>query len=557
MTQDHPKIAVIGCGYWGQNLVRNFAQIGHLAAVSDYSPETAAKFGAEYKVPALGYDAVLADKTIDGVVLATPAELHAQMGLAALHAGKHVYVEKPLALNLDDARQMVELAASKGSTLMVGHLLQYHPAFLKVKSLLKEGELGRLEYVYSNRLNFGKIRQEENVFWSFAPHDISMILALTGELPETVRTEASHYLSKHVADTTLTHMHFPSGVNAHIFVSWLHPFKEQKLVVIGTEGMLTFTDNEPWDKKLALYKHKVVWKNGVPEPEKADPIHIPLEQSEPLKIECQHFVDCIKTGQRPNTDGAEGMRVLRVLNAAEDSAQAKGNAVSLSGRAVNNADNKSGGSSGVASGVSGAAAQVAAGEHEGVTVHESAYVDDGCVIGEGTKIWHFAHVLKGTTIGKGCSIGQNVMVGPDVSVGDQCKIQNNVSLYKGVRLANGVFCGPSCVFTNVLNPRATVERKDEFRETPVGEGATIGANATIVCGHSLGAYCMIGAGAVVTKDVSAHALMVGVPARQKGWVSHDGEILGDDLVCPRSGRAYELTKDGRLTEKKNSKGKVA
>lgn len=181
-------------------------------------------------------------------------------------------------------------------------------------------------------------------------------------------------------------------------------------------------------------------------------------------------------------------------------------------------------------------------------VHESAYVDDGCRIGTGTKIWHFAHVLSDTTIGQNCVLGQNVVAGPHVTIGDGCKIQNNVSVYKDVTLEDDVFCGPSCVFTNVLNPRAHVQRKDEFKPTLVKRGATIGANATIVCGHSLGEYCMIGAGAVVTHDVLPHALMVGVPARRVGWVSHDGEILGPDLVCPRSGRAYEET-DGLLKEK--------
>lgn len=182
-------------------------------------------------------------------------------------------------------------------------------------------------------------------------------------------------------------------------------------------------------------------------------------------------------------------------------------------------------------------------------VHESSYVDDGCTIGSGTKIWHFSHILGGVNIGKDCIIGQNAMIGPDVKIGNRCKIQNNISLYKGVELEDDVFCGPSCVFTNVLNPRAFVERKDEFRLTKIGKGATIGANATIVCGNTIGAYCMIGAGAVITSDVKAHALMLGVPARQKGWVSHDGEILGDDLICPRSNRRYEIDTNGNLQEK--------
>ncbi len=179
----------------------------------------------------------------------------------------------------------------------------------------------------------------------------------------------------------------------------------------------------------------------------------------------------------------------------------------------------------------------------GVLIHQSSYVDDGVEIGAGTKIWHFCHVLKGSRIGADCSIGQNVMIGPDVSVGRGCKIQNNVSLYAGVQLADDVFCGPSCVFTNVTTPRAHVQRKDEFRSTPVGKGASIGANATILCGHALGDYCMIGAGAVVTRDVPHHALMIGAPARRIGWVSRTGDRLSDDLLCGRTGERYRAHGD--------------
>jgi acetyltransferase-like isoleucine patch superfamily enzyme len=175
--------------------------------------------------------------------------------------------------------------------------------------------------------------------------------------------------------------------------------------------------------------------------------------------------------------------------------------------------------------------------------HESAYIDADCDIGAGTKIWHFSHVCRGSKIGRDCVIGQNVMIGPDAVVGERCKIQNNVSIFRGVKLEDGVFCGPCCVFTNVINPRAELERKDEFRPTVVGRGATIGANATIVCGHRLGPYSFVAAGAVVTRDVPAHALVAGNPARQMGWMSRAGYQLGADLVCPRTGERYSL--DGR------------
>ena len=183
-----------------------------------------------------------------------------------------------------------------------------------------------------------------------------------------------------------------------------------------------------------------------------------------------------------------------------------------------------------------------------VFVHESSYIDQGCTIGAGTKIWHFSHVMEGSQIGRNCVIGQNVMIGPSVKIGDRCKIQNNVSLYTGVILEDGVFCGPSCVFTNVTNPRAEIERKNEFRDTRVGRGATIGANATIICGHDLGDYSFVAAGAVVTRDVPAYALVAGVPAKRIGWISSAGERLGEDLVCPRTGQRYEELGDGKLVK---------
>ena len=513
------KLSVIGCGYWGKNLVRNFAELGVLKSVCDNNQELATTTSQAYGVPSLSLEEVL-KSDIEAVVIAAPAAHHYEITQKALKAGKHVFVEKPLSLKVEDAQHLCDLALQTDRILMVGHLLQYHSAFIELKHLISKGNLGRLLYIYSNRLNLGKFRNEENILWSFAPHDISMILGLAGDLPETVYATGACHLNPRIHDVTTTHLSFKNGIQAHIFVSWLHPYKEQKLVVVGDRGMAVFDDSLPWGEKLKLYPHQVTWVKGLPHPEKAEVINVPIEISEPLKLECQHFIDCIKNKQKPHTDGFEGLHVLQVLDAAQQSLHTK-TTISLKN------------------------------EVHPYYKHETAIVDHGCEIGKGTKIWHFSHILKGTKIGEDCNIGQNVVIGPDVIVGNQCKIQNNVSLYKGVILEDGVFCGPSCVFTNVHNPRATIERKDEFLSTHVERGVTIGANATIICGNRLGAYSLIGAGAVVTKEVKQHAVMVGNPAKQIGWVSHAGEKLADDLVCPRERRHYQLNTHGNLEEIKN------
>jgi UDP-2-acetamido-3-amino-2,3-dideoxy-glucuronate N-acetyltransferase len=386
--------------------------------------------------------------------------------------------------------------------------------------MVAAGELGRLQHVYSHRLNFGKIRREEDILWSFAPHDISMILSLFGEEPERVSAIGSCFLHASIADMTTTHLEFPGGGRAHVFVSWLHPHKVQQLVVVGDESMAVFDDTQPWESKLAVYPHRIEWRNGSPITHKADVKWVKLDETEPLKEEARHFLACIAGETNCITDGDEATRVLKVLRASQESISA-GGPVYLSDLSSQRPE-------------------------QSYYIHPSSYVDEGGKIGNGTKIWHFSHVLSGSQVGNDCVIGQNVVIGPDVTIGNNCKIQNNVSVYNGVTLEDGVFCGPSCVFTNVINPRSEIERKDEFRPTLVRQGATIGANATIVCGVELGEYCFIGAGAVVTRDVPAFALITGVPAKQKGWVSHSGEVLEDDLVCPGSGRRYKLNESGNI-----------
>lgn len=313
------NIAVVGCGYWGKNLVRNMHEIGALAAVSDSNAEHAETFAAEYDVHALSFHGVLERDDIEGVVLAVPAPLHASMAIAAFKAGKHVFVEKPIALSQEDAIDMIEAAQNANRHLMVGHLLHYHSAFLKLKQMVQDGVFGTLRHITSNRLSFGKIRTEENVLWSFSPHDISMILGLADQTPTQV---AAAYIASlpesPLASTATVHMAFEDGLSAQVNASWLNPFKEQKLVVVGSEAMAVFDDTLGWDQKLALYKHKVRFENNHPILEKADLEYVAVEPSEPLKDECLHFVHCIATGETPRTDGEEGLRVLRVLQACDN-----------------------------------------------------------------------------------------------------------------------------------------------------------------------------------------------------------------------------------------------
>jgi UDP-2-acetamido-3-amino-2,3-dideoxy-glucuronate N-acetyltransferase len=530
------SVAVVGAGYWGKNLVRNFHQLDSLKLICDKNESLLADFRNQYSEveTCLAISEVMKRKDIEGVIISTPAETHFNLTREALLAGKNVLVEKPLVLHEKEALELIELAAEKKRVLMVGHLLQYHPVFVRLKEMASAGELGRINYIYSHRLNLGKIRREENILWSFAPHDISMILALAGEEPESVLATGGNFLHQKIADVTTTHLEFPSGLQAHIFVSWLHPFKDQKLVVVGDRKMAVFDDTQPWPDKLLLYPHYINWKNHLPVPCKAEPERVKISEAEPLQHECRHFLDCISNGSEPITDGQEGLKVLRVLNASQTSLNHFGRKVLIPIN-VRQAQNDARLSATVA---------IPSTTKQGIFVHPTAIIDDNVTIGKNAKIWHFSHVLSGSTVGQGCNIGQNVVIGPDVTIGRGCKIQNNVSVYKGVTLEDDVFCGPSIVFTNIYNPRAAISKMDQVRPTRVKKGATIGANATVICGTTLGCYCFIGAGSVVNKNVPDHALVVGNPAKQIGWACICGERLTEDLKCLNCGSRFKKQAKG-------------
>ena len=313
------NITVVGCGYWGKNLVRNFSELGALYSICDPNTEIANKYAGQYNVKNSSFIEIINDLNIKGVVLAVPAHLHASMAIEAMNKGKHVFVEKPLAMNENESELMIATAKKNDVKLMVGHLLQYHPIFKKILKIVNANEIGELNYIYSNRLSFGKVRTKEDIIWSFAPHDISMILSLAGQDPEFIITKSTSILQKNIADIATIHMEFKSGLKSHISVSWLHPYKEHKLVVSGKSAMLVFDDTKPWNEKLALYPYEVVSSKGIINLKKSDVKYLEVPEEEPLKNECQHFIDVVEKDIKTMIDGAEGLRVVKVLSAASKS----------------------------------------------------------------------------------------------------------------------------------------------------------------------------------------------------------------------------------------------
>ncbi|UCD06776.1 MAG: Gfo/Idh/MocA family oxidoreductase [candidate division WOR-3 bacterium] len=523
------RIGVIGAGAWGRNLVRNFDQLGVLRAVCDTEPSKVRSCRVNY--PTLNctdsVDEVLSDPEIKGVVIATPAKSHYELSKKVLSARKHVFVEKPLALKVEEAKELIRLAEDNGLVLMVGHVLRYHPALNKLKELVDSGELGKIQYIYSNRLNMGKIRDVENILWSFAPHDISVILYLLSEQPSSLSAIGGTYVQKGIADVTLTTMDFPSGVQCHIFVSWLHPYKEQKLVVVGDRKMAVFDDLTT--EKLFLYPHKIEWQNRAPIVRKADAEVVPLEMDEPLRVECKHFIECIENGWTPYTDGNEGLNVLKILFAAQNSLNNNGLKVTFESSRPRGYGTL----------------------HEGVYVHSSATVAEGARVGSGTKIWNNSQVQAGARIGEECVIGHNCIVGSKACLGKGVKLESNIDVWDLVTLEDYVFVGPSAVFTNDLTPRAKYPKKKypqfgRWVPTLVKEGASIGANSTIVCGVTVGRCSFVGAGAVVRHDVPDYAVVAGVPAKRIGWVCECGNRLAfrnGRTGCAKCGRHFIKSHD--------------
>jgi len=441
------------------------------------------------------------------VAIATPAATHPTLVKEALEAGKHVFVEKPLAFSQGEAKELVNLARKQEKILMVGHLLLYQPAIRWIKDFLDSGGLGAIRSIHQERLNLGTVRTVENALFSLGVHDLAVLLYLVGRAPQRIRTWGQAVLQEDIEDDVHLHLEFSDGVQAHLHCSWLWPEKQRRLVVIGERGMLIYNEV---DQTVVLHKKHVKPNLSISD----EGTEVVFQgYGEPLRFELEHFLECISQGRKPLSDGESAIPVVTVLEEALRQLEAM---------------------------------RVQEREY---FVHESAYVDPGAEIGKGTKIWHFSHIMSGAEIGRNCNIGQNVFIAKNVKIGNNVKIQNNVSVYEGVILEDDVFCGPSCVFTNVKTPRSAFprNRSEDYIPTIVKRGATIGANATIVCGVTLGEWCFVAAGAVVTKDVPPYALVAGVPARQIGWTCRCGVRLkfdGEEATCQACGRRYQKVRDG-------------
>lgn len=492
------KIGLIGGGYWGKNLIREFNNCGVLDTICELNNSILDNYKIQYPNVNLTNDwnSILNNSSITAVCISLPAELHYKFSKQALLANKDVFVEKPITLDLDEAKELVSIAKTNNKILMVGHLLHYHPCVEKMKELITDNKIGKIINIVSNRLNLGKFRTQENVLWSFAPHDISVCLALcNNKLPIKMNCHGQVNLTNGIHDITNSILEMENNTYININVNWLNPYKEQRMVIIGEKGMIEFNDTLRCNK-LLLYPDYIEWSNTVPtypQPIKNEPIVIEYDTTKsPLLKECEYFVECCRERKTPITNGEEGLRVLEVLKSLQDSLENNGKNVYF-----NKLDYYS---------------------------HPTSIIDNGAKIGINSKIWHFTHISDKAIIGENCNIGQNVFIANNTIIGNHCKIQNNVSIYSGVKCEDYVFFGPSCVLTNDKNPRSQYPKNGNYLETYIETGVTIGANATIVCGIRIGKYSLIGAGAVITKDVEPYSVMVGNPGKKISIIDEMGNI---------------------------------
>lgn len=487
MSSQVPRIAVIGAGNWGKNHVRVFNDAKALAAVAETDASTRERIAAAYPHVRIysNYRDLLAEPLVDGVVIATPAPTHFGIAREALAAGKDVLVEKPMSLSVGEAEKLVKTANTLGRVFMVGHLLLYKPAVKKIKEILDSKAIGQIYMIEMRRLKLGTVRRSENVLWSFSPHDLAMLSYLVDSPVEDLSAYGTAALQRGIEDDIRLNILFRNGIQALVHAAWLWPEDERKTVIVGSRGMITYDENV---NRLAIHRKEVTGDLSIRD-QGVEVIEV--EPADALQNEALHFIQSVAGRSEPLTGGESGIEVINMLVKAEQDLKKKRSADYFA--------------------------------------HETACIDQGARIGKGSQIWHFTHVMPGAVIGEHCKLGQNVFIGQNVTIGDNVKIQNNVSVYEGVILEEDVFCGPSAVFTNIRTPRSAFPRNnsDDYLPTLIKRGASIGANATVLCGITVGESALIGAGAVVTKDVPPFAVVYGNPSEIKGWVCRCGASLVD------------------------------
>ncbi|MCB9534823.1 MAG: Gfo/Idh/MocA family oxidoreductase [Myxococcales bacterium] len=496
MNTPTPRVGVVGLGRFGAAIAERLAREGALAAVCDLDPARRARFG---DVPAFAdlLDLLAAD-AVQAVVLATPAATHAAMARAVLDADRDLWVEPPLALDAADAEALARRAAARRRVLMVDG--GEGPALAALLRARDEGTLGALHLVEARRADFGPFHPDEPVHTALLP-DLYALVRLMGEPPTRLRAVGASVVQAEAPDHVTVHLHFGGGARAVLTASRVAPTPERRLTALGADGMAVLEGDA-----LTLFHHRVTWQDGLPRAEAGEAQ--PVATVDGLAAAVERFLAAVDAGETALPDAQEAATTLRLFAAIGRSLDAdRGVSTQAPAEPAEPAEPP-------------AAAPPA--EPDAVFVHPTAVVDGPVELGPGTRVWHFSKLLGPLRIGARCSLGQNVVVERHVTIGDNVKIQNNVSVYSGVVLEDDVFCGPSMVFTNVGTPRSHYPRKGEYAITRVERGASIGANATVVCGHTLGRYCFVGAGAVVTKDVPPYALVFGNPARVRGWTCYCG-----------------------------------
>jgi len=488
-------LGLIGGGYWGKNLIRTFNSLDVLKTICEINDEIIEKYEVDYPNLTITkyFDDMLNDDEITMICVSLPAQMHYEFGIKVLQAGKHLYVEKPITLNVLEAEKLNLYAKEHNLICMVGHLLHYHPAIATIKEILTSNVLGPIKHITSNRKSHGIYRTYENVLWSFAPHDISIALSLCNGTHDDVQNlscNGTTYVSKGVHDIVNMSMTI-NDIYVNINVDWNSPYKEQRLSIACENGLILFDDVEKFDK-LKIINNHVQMNNDIPVANKTESRVQEVDYSiSPLTHECVHFINCCTTNVQPITCSEEGINVLKVMLQADKLLMSHDKTI------------------------------------QPFTKHVTSDVDNDVSIGNNTKIWRWCHIGKGAIIGDNCSVGQCCFIAG--TIGNGCKLQNNVSIYKGVKAGNNVFFGPSCVLTNDINPRCEYSKNGQYMETIIEDGVTIGANATIICGHTIGKYALIGAGAVITKDVEPYSIMAGNPAIRIGTIDECGNRILDSI----------------------------